>query len=648
MNKNKKNVLFSIIVLILFLFTSKFLILHSEILFIYGFLIFVLAQSFISLKKDELASFPGKKNILTGIASRVVSLNPAFSRVNGVAALILLALFTGVKDFTVGRAFFEVFRQYLIILAVIYFAVPAAIIWSYPAKNSPGIKGVKYGFFFIFAVFVAVLIKNAWACDDAFICFRVADNFVNGYGLRWNIIERVQVFTNPLWTLLFSGIYFFTREALFTSTTLSVLVSTALIIIFSYVFLKDRAVAPAAIFVLLMSKAFIDYSVSGLENPLSHLMILIFFIIYCREQACLFPAKKYIFLLSLSAGLGTLTRPDLILIFIIPLVHAVYSERKQKPVLPLLAGVAPLIGWGIFAFIYYGYALPNTLWAKVFSGVPKVFFFKQGLYYIYDSLMRDPVTLATVFTAVSAAVLVYKKEKRYVLLGAGIVLYFLYIIRVGGDYMSGRFFTVPFFVSILILAHIAAGMKKKPLLIYGLFVLFLWAGLGKNPVLSGKNYLAGEKYRNIVDERGIYYPITGLLNNIVKGPLGEDKWKILRYNFSMTGDGPRFYRDALDGAIEEKHTIISGTIGLLGYYAGPNVHIIDVFGLADPVLARIPCPEAGYSAGHYYREMPKGYYETVKTGENVIEDEKASALYEKMRVLTQYPVWSGERLKARF
>ena len=36
---------------------------------------------------------------------------------------------------------------------------------------------------------------------DALITFRVIDNFVHGYGLRWNIAERVQAYTNPLWML---------------------------------------------------------------------------------------------------------------------------------------------------------------------------------------------------------------------------------------------------------------------------------------------------------------------------------------------------------------------------------------------------------------------------------------------------------------
>ena len=49
---------------------------------------------------------------------------------------------------------------------------------------------------------LGVVLSQAWVSDDAFITFRVIDNFVNGYGLRWNVDERVEVYTHPLWMLL--------------------------------------------------------------------------------------------------------------------------------------------------------------------------------------------------------------------------------------------------------------------------------------------------------------------------------------------------------------------------------------------------------------------------------------------------------------
>ena len=58
-----------------------------------------------------------------------------------------------------------------------------------------------------FLAFSAVFVNTAWLCDDIFITFRAVDNFLAGYGPVWNVGERVQVYTHPLWyALLVIGI----------------------------------------------------------------------------------------------------------------------------------------------------------------------------------------------------------------------------------------------------------------------------------------------------------------------------------------------------------------------------------------------------------------------------------------------------------
>ena len=43
---------------------------------------------------------------------------------------------------------------------------------------------------------------NRFVQDDAYISFRYARNLADGFGLVWNIGERVEGYTNFLWTLL--------------------------------------------------------------------------------------------------------------------------------------------------------------------------------------------------------------------------------------------------------------------------------------------------------------------------------------------------------------------------------------------------------------------------------------------------------------
>jgi len=76
--------------------------------------------------------------------------------------------------------------------------------------------------FITLILFTIVLIKTAWVSDDAYITFRTVDNFVNGYGLNWNINERVQTYTNTMWMFVISIAYYFTHEAYFTSILVSI------------------------------------------------------------------------------------------------------------------------------------------------------------------------------------------------------------------------------------------------------------------------------------------------------------------------------------------------------------------------------------------------------------------------------------------
>ena len=60
----------------------------------------------------------------------------------------------------------------------------------------------RFVLFVIFCLFTLAFINTAWVAEDAFITFRSVDNMLAGYGPVWNIGERVQVYTHPLWYIL--------------------------------------------------------------------------------------------------------------------------------------------------------------------------------------------------------------------------------------------------------------------------------------------------------------------------------------------------------------------------------------------------------------------------------------------------------------
>ena len=49
---------------------------------------------------------------------------------------------------------------------------------------------------------------------------------------------------------------------------------------------------------------------------------------------------------------------------------AFYRCRRRSPVPPVLLGFVPLLAWVLFALFYYGSLLPNTVHAKLNTGIP--------------------------------------------------------------------------------------------------------------------------------------------------------------------------------------------------------------------------------------------------------------------------------------
>lgn len=133
-------------------------------------------------------------------------------------------------------------------------------------------SGVRICLSLICLLYAGVVFRTAWLAEDAFITFRTVDNFINGYGLTWNIGERVQAYTHPLWMFLVSACYFATREISLTTMFLSLAVSSTAVWIFVRN-VADSAWAALGVLVIIASRAFIDYSTSGLENPLTHLLL---------------------------------------------------------------------------------------------------------------------------------------------------------------------------------------------------------------------------------------------------------------------------------------------------------------------------------------------------------------------------------------
>ncbi|MCA1563502.1 MAG: hypothetical protein LC804_25700, partial [Acidobacteria bacterium] len=237
--------------------------------------------------------------------------------------------------------------------------VSLASVSSYGIESASATRLARAALFLLFSY---VFLANAWLGDDAYITFRVVWNFVNGYGLTFNPDERVQAYTHPLWVVVLSAAHAVTREFFFTAT----FVCWAFCVAAGAVLVRWAGTLPRAALLagwLLTSKALVDYTASGLENPLSYLLLALFYTRYLDRLVSLPPRVDELRWFALVASLAFLNRPDTVLLFAIPLGEMVVQglrARGLRTLMPLAIGLAPALVWLAFATFYYGFPLPNT------------------------------------------------------------------------------------------------------------------------------------------------------------------------------------------------------------------------------------------------------------------------------------------------
>ncbi|HWX25090.1 MAG TPA: hypothetical protein VN083_08625, partial [Vicinamibacteria bacterium] len=443
-----------------------------------------------------------------------------------------------------------------------------------------------------------------------------------GFGLRWNVSERVQVFTHPLWMLLVSAAYALTRDVYYTSLALSIALSFATAVLLARGIAVSEALQLFGVGLLALSKAFVDYSTSGLENPLTHFLLALF-------AWALFRGKSFRMLASI-AGLLALNRMDSLLLVLPALLVCGLRQPLGRAVKDVLAGFLPFLLWIVFSVVYYGFPFPNTAYAKLSTGIPASDLVAQGLLYLLNSLAMDPVTLFVILLGLVVPVALRVPWARS--FGVGILLFLVYTVRIGGDFMSGRFLTGAFLLSVVLLTRLPLEIPGEgltlafaPLLLMGLPGLM--AGL-TGPAPAASSSLVDPN--GIADERLFYAPKAGLLT-------------IRRGERVPPSDSAA---EGVEARMKGPSVVVGGN-GMFGFFAGPDVHVIDVNALGEPLLARLPA-KRGWRIGHFVRAVPAGYVRDLRGKEGRIDDPKLTAYDDELRLVTSGDLLSAARWGAIF
>ena len=545
---------------------------------------------------------------------------------------------------------------------------------------SPILINWRFPLTFVLIVCCVAMYRTAWIADDSIITLRSVLNFIHGYGPIFHVNERVQSFTHTSWFFLLTAVTLITGTPYLAIITSGFLVNLATLGVIVHQFGKG---AIYLICVLLFSKAFMDFANSGLENPLTFLLLALLIPLTAIDDTD--TPRKWI-LAGLYCGLLILTRPDLGLMLI-----AITAAFFRRPGFAWIAiGLLPLFMWEAFSLFYYGSLIPNTALAKLNTGLPQSELVLQGLLHLIQTAVYDPLTILIIIFFLYLSF--YRKSKRFV--AAFVLSYVAYTVWVGGDFMGGRFLTPPFFASLIGLAMLLREQPLQPtwerrsawaMILSGIPVIYLKLIQLDTNIIGETGYFAKaitftspswvsllglamllrqQKFPKLLKKKSnyllfifVFLPVLylELLPNpkrihFMHGIADERLWywdaKYDLADHSLYGLPP-----IPEWSVEETYPrdvlVACGGLGGISLRAGPSVHVIDVCGLSDPLLARLPLTYIPYwRIGHFERDVPHGYLESIRGEDVAITPSSVAALHADLKIALSAPLLEPTRVGA--
>lgn len=439
----------------------------------------------------------------------------------------------------------------------------------------------------------------SWFSDDTFISFQYAKNLVAGHGLVYNIGERVEGYTNFLWTMLAALVLWLGRDPVFWVYVAGVVLAPTIVLMTCWLALRLMDVTWALVATLFVatSQSLLIYTSrgAGLETGFFTLLVLISSAFYVLSQAG--TRKTYALLTGCGFALATLTRPEGVLVMGVTAIHLLFTGSQEafhaqggpayirlhpgqfigrcwrilrEPLVLILgAYLIIILPYFLWRLTYYGDLLPNTFYAKTGGGVPQVL---RGLRYAQGFALAfgGPLLLVLLLPLGIDWRTTVTSWRGYLTLL--VAVYSTYIILVGGDHFRGERFFVPLIPWLAILmadggATICRWSRRTPLFRSFTAVMLSFSLL----LFSGYALLR-----------------TASFDHILRG-LDESVWIWRELGWWMH-----------DHAGPEESIAVMGA-GAIAYYA--NRTTVDLLGLNEKHIARVAMPDMGTgAAGHEKRD----------------------------------------------
>lgn len=409
--------------------------------------------------------------------------------------------------------------------------------------------------------------------DDAMISMRYAKNLADGYGLVWNPGgERVEGFTNPLWTLFMAVFHLFPLAASKMSLPIQLSGIAFLLInlvcvwkITNFVSNGDRLASLTAVFLTAFYYPLTFWSLRGMEVS----------VLVCMVNCSIWLALRSIhkerasLILYLILGIATLIRPDMLVTGMSILMYMLLMDPRNRIAnasLGLVVLASFVVLQSVFRLAYFGDFLPNTYYLKM-SGYPALLRIARGL-------MVAPKFLCTMFPLLLLAPFIYRllrKNTQVLLLLWIFATQLLYSIYVGGDAWelwgrANRYIVIAVPALFILLGCTLADMKR----------LFIDSSTGKSNIVNNKR----------VTVCAIALVLVSLVSfNAVPGMHAYREWLLLDRPYMADADESSVKTALMLKRITKSDaTIAVVSSGLIPYFADRTA--IDMLGKNDKKIAR--------------------------------------------------------------
>ncbi|HEY2955787.1 MAG TPA: hypothetical protein VGK89_11115 [Candidatus Eisenbacteria bacterium] len=199
--------------------------------------------------------------------------------------------------------------------------------------------------------------------DDTFVHLQVARHLANGQGLTFNVGERVNGCTSPLWVALLADGIALGLDGLAVARALGLLAALGSVVLFLQLARRTLA-APGLCALATLAWAchawMLQWALSGTETPLATALVLAGFVAYTGGRR----------LRARPAWAGTLwalaalTTPEAVVLLVLWAVLRLADAEGRSGLVRLAAGVAPPLllygGWLVFARLYFGAFWPQA------------------------------------------------------------------------------------------------------------------------------------------------------------------------------------------------------------------------------------------------------------------------------------------------